>query len=179
MVSKSDRELIVDVQNGNILAFETLVRRYEFPLLRFVARILNNEEDAQEVTQDTFLNVYKGIDRIDPTRKFSSYLYTAGKNLAITLLRAKKKEFPLNEEILEDGEFDGYHKIIKEEEKDKVRKAISYLGKKYQKIVKLYYFNDLSYKEIAIKLSIPINTVRTHLRRAKGELRKVLENEEL
>lgn len=174
-----DKKLVTQVQNGNILAFEILVKRYESSLIRSVTKILNNEPDAQEVVQDTFLNVYKTIDRVDPERKFSSYLYAVGKNLAISYLRAKRKELPLNEEILEIHNEDGYHKIIKDEERGRVRMAISKLAKKYQKIVKLYYFNDLSYKEIARELSIPINTVRTHLRRAKGKLRRVLKNEEL
>ncbi len=180
MISDTDEELVEKVQEGDILAFETLVKRYEARLLRFVERIVENEKDAEEIIQDAFLNIYKKIDNIDTKRKFSSYLYTVGRNQAISFLRGKKKELPLKEEIVGSGTpNDVFERIEIVENQERINKALSFLSGRYRKVIKLYYFRELSYKEIGHELSIPINTVRTHLRRGRQMLRKVFENEKI
>jgi len=70
-----------------------------------------------------------------------------------------------------------YEKLERKDDVVTVKNAIRKLEKKYQTVIKLYYFEDLSYKEIAARLGLPVNTVRTYLRRAKEVLKKYIENE--
>lgn len=167
MEAKSDEELVREIQDGNILSFETLVRRYQSRIIFFARRYVRSEDLAEEVAQDSFYKVYRAIDRVDPKRKFSTYLFEIAKNTAISYLRKTKQELPLSEELaaLETDSV---------AEKIDVQMALASLPKEDKKVVELYYFSGLSYEEIARQLKIPINTMRTKLRRAREKLRKKL-----
>jgi RNA polymerase sigma-70 factor, ECF subfamily len=177
MDKKTDLELVFAIQEGDILAFEKLVKRYQYGLLAFTNRIVRDSATAQEVVQDAFLKVYKHIDKVDPSRKFSTYLFEITKNTAISALRVKKHTVSLweAEEAAADGSF--YEDFVRADERARVRKAVDKLEGKYKKVVTLYYFGDLSYQEISEKLRLPLNTIRTHLARAKTELRRKLQYE--
>ncbi len=167
----SDELLVTRIQNGDIPAYEILVRRYQNKLLRFARRIVNNTEDAEEVVQDTFINLYKTVERIDTAKKFTSYLYTVAKNSAISYVRKRHmhvsvQDIPeIPDESLTPEEFTEKAVI-----KESIKTSLHKLPVKYRTVISLYYFRDLSYEEIAGKLDIPINTVRTHIKRAKEML---------
>lgn len=177
MGERTDEELVRQIQEGSISAFETLVRRYENRLLSFVYRILKNEFDAQELVQDTFFKVYTLIDRIDTSRKFSSYLFEIAKNAAISRLRSRHAEIPLKDESVVETDEKIYEGLAQKQQAEAIRSAITKLPFRYRRVIQLYYFDDLAYEEISRKLKIPLNTVRTHLARAKAALRKHLKYE--
>ncbi len=166
---KTDEELVLEIQEGNILSFETLVRRYQVRIIYFARRYVRNQDLAEEVAQDCFLKVYRAIDRVDPNRKFSTFLFEVAKNQAISRLRQKPPEVPLSETVAAEAGPDVVDKVA-------VHQAVQKLPKTYRRAVELYYFSDLSYEEIGYKLHLPINTVRTHLRRAKEKLKWMLQN---
>ena len=178
MEQKTDEELIRQIQKGDVLAFEILVKRYQRRLFSFVFRVVYDAHAAEEVVQDALFGVYKTIDRVNTTKKFSSYLFTIAKNIAISYLRRRKQTVSLEaieEQASEEETF--YEGFVNAEQQHHLKEAINQLEKKYRDVVTLYYFDDLSYEEISRKLKLPVNTVRTHLFRAKGELRKVLHYE--
>lgn len=177
MNPKTDEELVGDIQRGNILAFEEIVRRYQRRLLRFTARIVVRHEQAQDVVQDTFFKLYQTIDRVDIDQKFSLYLFQIAKNTAISLLRAQNREISLETiaELWEDEDL--VERLLQHDNAQKVHHAIAGLELKYQNVIRLYYFEELSYEEVAKKLKLPLNTVRTHLKRAKAELKTKLDYE--
>lgn len=179
MNSVSDETLIEQVQQGDIAAFETLVRRWQRVLLSFVYRIVHNDGLSAEVVQDAFLSLYKTIDRVDTKRKFSSYLFQIAKNIAISTLRKMKKTVSLDEiDSPVDEDVSLFERIVTGETQDRVRTAVLALPPNYRRVIQLYYFDDLSYGEIGKKLRLPVGTVRTHLSRAKVALRKKLSHEE-
>ncbi len=173
MNPKTDAELVDAICEGDVLSFEVLVKRYQRGLFHFVHRMLRNQHDSEEVVQDTFFRVYRSIEYVDTTKKFSTYIFEIAKNNAISLLRKHKKHISLNQIELQDDE-KVYEEFARDELGNSVRRAVRHLDEKYRKAVVLYYFDDLSYEEVSKKLKVPINTVRTHLRRAKEELRKLL-----
>lgn len=172
MVGKSDEALVVEIQDGSISAFEILVRRYQKRLLSYVHHRINTMHEAEDVVQESLFNIYKTIERIDITKKFSSYIYTITRNTAVSYLRMRKRDVSLD--AIQDLEYDAalYENLEAADRKNQVNLAIGRLDKKYQRMIRLYYFDDLSYEEISKALHIPINTVRTHLVRAKAILRK-------
>lgn len=172
---ESDEELVARVQEGDMLAFETLVKRYQQRLIHFVNRIVRDETTAEEVAQDTFVKTYRAMERIDTQRRFSTYLFAIAKNTAISYLRKRHPEVTLDESISDGGRSSVEETIEKKEERETVNRALASLGK-YQKIIRLYYFENLSYKEIAKRLQLPVNTVRTYLRRGKEQLKRILQN---
>lgn len=166
MTTKTDEELVRKVQEGDILAFEILVRRYQGKLINFVSRMVFDRSAAQEITQDSFLKTYRTVSKINTRKKFSTYLFEVAKNTAIDYLRKTKKAVPLTENVPAEQ-----HNLM---EKIDVHWAIDELPKTHKNVIRLYYFVGLSYVEISKHLKLPINTVRTHLRRAKLQLKKLL-----
>lgn len=177
MNAGSDEDLVREIQNGNIFAFEVLVKRYQQRLLAFCQRILHDEFLAEEVVQDSLFKIYTTIDRIDTSRRFSVYAFEIAKNRAISVLRRQHQNVSLEDVVLASEDASFYEQLAQAEEASKIRQAVSQLSDNYRKIIKLYYFDNLSYEEIQKVLNIPLNTVRTHLRRAREALRKILENE--
>ena len=167
-MDKTDAELVGEVQDGEILAFEILVKRYQARLVRWVVRKGMNEEDAAEVVQDALLAVYRTIERVDVKQKFTTYLFAVVKNMAVSRLRRTKKEGPLPETVA--GDDDVVERVVAKEEGERVRKAVRNLPEKQRRVVELYYWENLRYEQIAQKLKTPINTVRTWLFRAKEKL---------
>lgn len=176
MNEKTDEELIKDIQRGNIIAFEEIVKRYQKRLFFFVYHITQDEKDAEEIIMDTLFNIYRTIERIDINRKFSTYIFEIAKNNAISYLRKRKYTVTLEEESLLYLDESIYEKLILQEEMDLLKKAINRLNLRYKLIINLYYFEDQSYEEISTKTNLPLNTVRTHLFRARVLLRKELKN---
>lgn len=171
MTTQSDEKLVESVQKGDILAFEILVKKYQNRLVSFSYRIVRDRDTAQETAQDALFKVYQSIDRVDISKKFSTYLFEVTKNTAISRLRQEKQELPLTAEIIDDEKGNHLEEIIKNQELSRVRQVVKSLPSHYKRVVSLYYFDDLSYEEISQKLKIPVNTVRTHLRRAKQNLK--------
>lgn len=174
MENKSDEELIRDVQSGEIFSYEGIVKRYQRPLFVFLHHIISEIETCEDLVQETFIKIYKSIERVDTSKKFSTYAFTVAKNSAFSYLRKYKKAVSLTNLNIE-SDMNLYEEIIQIHDKERVKKALSSLRKSYKDVVYLYYFEDLSYEEISKKLKLPINTVRTHLRRGRQSLRKMLE----
>lgn len=174
MKQKTDIELVQAIQSGNILAFEELVSRYQRGLLSFSNRVVRDEKTAEEVVQDAFFRVYTSIHSIDTSKKFSTYLFQIAKNTAISTLRKHRPQSPLTEMLASDDDINLYEVLAQKDEAQRVRAAVLRLPAAYRNVVDLYYFHDLSYEEVGNRLKLPLNTVRTHLKRAKTALKELL-----
>jgi RNA polymerase sigma factor (sigma-70 family) len=177
MYKKTDEQLVAEVQTGRISSYEVLVRRFEKKLYHFIFRVVKREDDAKDIVQDAFISVYEHIDQIDVKRSFSAYLYSVAKNGAMTYFRKKHVSVSLEGLELIDEKHKPEDELIVKARNEAVHHAIESLGEKHKKVVRLYYFSDLSYEEIAKQLSLPLNTVRTYLRRAKMQLKSLLKHE--
>lgn len=173
-----DGQLVEEVKKGNIGAFEVLVRRYQGKLLSFAYRILRDPHTAEDVVQEAFFKIYQTIGRIDSNRLFANYIFEIVKNEAISYLRKKKREVTLEEYHSISQEESVYEKIAVLHTHSQIKKALGKIERKYRLVITMYYFQDLDYDEIARKLKLPLNTVRTHLRRGRKYLRNELFAEE-
>jgi RNA polymerase sigma-70 factor, ECF subfamily len=172
MHRQTDEELVIAVREGDIQSFETLVKRYQRGLFSFVMRFLRDEGAASDIVQETLFTIYQVIDRVDTSKKFSTFVFEIAKNKSISLLRARKKHISLEEvaDMAEDESF--IEQFLRKDLALSVRAAVKKLPGKYRDVISLYYFDELSYEEVSQKLALPVNTIRTHLRRAKTELKK-------
>lgn len=173
-VNERDRRLLKASKDGDLASFEMIVRLYQKKLLRVVNRIVYDPKTAEEVVQDVFVSIYQSLGGIDEKRQFSSYLYAVAKNASISLLRAKKR---VKEVVLEDihvSPVNIENEYIDTEEKERIQRALLYLPAKYRNPLRLYYFDDVSYEKMSHVLDLPVNTVRTHLKRAKKLLAELL-----
>jgi RNA polymerase sigma-70 factor (ECF subfamily) len=171
VMEMTDEELVRRVQEGYVSDFEILLKRYERPLLSFLGRYLFDVRDAEDAAQEALVSVYRTIDRVDSSRKFSSYLFTVAKNAAVSKLRSRHPEKRLGEDDAVIDDLPLYEALADAEERLRVRMVMDTLDRRYSSVLDLYYFQELSYQEIARRLRIPVNTVRTWLSRAKGAFR--------
>ena len=173
MQNLSDQELVVLAIKGDSKAFEQLVFRYEKPIFIYTKRFLNQKESAEDVTQETFIKIYRSLKNFDPEYKFKTWIYTVATNTVYDWLRKAKKskelfiiDDPDNsfETIDEDA---SYNKI---EDKELIDNALKNIKPVYQSVIVLFYRDGLLYEEIAEVLRVPVNTLKTYMSRAKKAL---------
>ncbi len=149
---------------------------YSFQLMR-----TQNENDAEDITIQTFSKAFDKIDTYDDNYKFKTWLITISKNIHIDLVRKQKKTIQNTSKDSEDNYLEiiddsptPEDKIITEQNLAKLLRDIKKLKPHYQKVINLRYFQELSYKEISEELNEPINNVKVKLLRAKKLLAAII-----
>lgn len=178
-MSQNDEEIVRRIQQGEKQAFGEIVERYEKKILRYARRFLLEETDAADLTQEVFIKAYVNIRSFDSKRRFSPWLYRIAHNEFITALRKKKREpLPLFETdsflprslvVVPDDFFD------RAESKKKLDACLGELDARYREPLILYYFEQLSYQDIADILQVPPSTVGTRLKRGRNKLKEIYE----
>lgn len=172
----NEKELLILAKNENLEAFEKIIFLYEKPIYNYIYRLTGRREDAEDLTQKTFIKLYKSLKTINLDKNFKSWLYKIATNTAYDWFRKKKREVELlitePEKYFETLEpEDTYYNI---ETGQELENALNKLKPIYKSVLLLFYKESLQYQEIAEALNIPLNTVKTHLYRAKEALKKEL-----
>jgi RNA polymerase sigma-70 factor (ECF subfamily) len=175
----SDEKLAELVQKGDKEKFGQLMERYEKKLFRYGRKFLSNQDNIEDVVQEVFIKTYQNIKSFDLTQKFSPWIYRIAHNTYINTLK-KHSRNPLYffdfDTLVAHPVYDDPQ--VKEKEQIELQKIIENsldtLSPGYREIIILYYLENLSYKEIADILHIPIGTVGIRLMRAKESLKKSL-----
>jgi len=174
-----DAELIRQARSGNDEAFGLLVIRHTPALYRVVRRIAEDSAEAEAIVQEAFLRVWRNLQRYRTGRPFFPYLVTIALNLARDQWRSfRRLDFEGLEPALSDPEPGPEAQLEQAESLQALAEAVAHLPPAYRAIIALRYDAELSYQEIAEALNLPVNTVRTHLRRAKANLKQYLSNPE-
>lgn len=181
--NKTDEQLVFSVQKGNIEAFGFLVRRYEVRIKRYIKKMIQGLDEHDDIAQNVFLKAFENIQKFNLKLKFSSWLYRIAHNETVNYLK-KKKPLPL----FDFDVFLPHYNIGKEDiENEAERKQLSQkidnflneLNLKHREVLLLYYFQELSYQEIAEALKIPISTVGVRIKRAKEAIKKIVNSKTL
>jgi len=170
-----ERELVIKLKAGDFEAFEELLLKYEKPIFNYAYRLTFKKADAEDLTQETFLRLYDKRKTLDPDKGAKNWLYTVATNIAFDLFRKRKRanELPIddNEEFETIAVSSPYHNI--ERVKD-IESALGKLKPKHRNALVLFYKEDFTYEEIGVFLEIPVNTVKTYIRRGKEALKELL-----
>jgi RNA polymerase sigma factor (sigma-70 family) len=181
----SDEALAQRCAGGDISCYEELVRRYTRPIFNFTYRMLANYDDADDLTQDVFVQVYKSLPSARTDLPFKPWLYVIARNKCLDFLKRKR---PLLFTDVEGDDPEGEGVAARVQDTDPLpdelaeradlqrilRDAIESLPLKYRQVVAMRYAAELSFEEIAAALGLPENTVKTHFHRAKALLRPKL-----
>ncbi|MGD8534873.1 MAG: RNA polymerase sigma factor [Candidatus Aminicenantes bacterium] len=164
----SDEELASKAAEGPRSLFEELVSRYSMRLFYFLRHKTGSDQDIEDLVQETFLKAFKGIDRFDPERKFSTWLYTIAIREAISHHRSNKK---MKHNPVETSNLPGPEEIvIRKEESQNIWELATTLPKKEYEALWLRYAEEMPIKDIArVTKKSPI-TVRVLLYRARMKL---------
>jgi len=174
----TDEQLAMAVQQGDLESFGVLVERYEQKLLRYGRKFLSQYEDIQDIVQDIFINSYKNIQGFDPKQRFSPWIYRIAHNAFVNGIKKGIRNplhiFDFDTLISHPVYNDPIEKDREQEEiKMMIEKGLDRLSSKYREVLILYFLQELSYREIADIIAVPLGTVGIRLARAKKELRKI------
>lgn len=176
-----DEQLAAQVKRGEEAAFAELMTRYEPKLMRYGSRFLGSlgADAIRQAVQDVFIAVYQNIEGFDAAQRFSPWIYRIAHNAFVDVLRHRARQplygFDLDVLLGHAAHEDSF---AREKETEEMRvvleNGLAQLKPAEREILTLYYFEDLSYKEIADVLRVPVGTVGVRLARARKALEKRL-----
>ncbi len=174
-----DGQLVAMTLGGNPEAFATLVARYDRAVYHLAFRTLHDVEEAKDATQEAFFKAYRSLRTFKTGAKFSTWIFSIVYHACCDRLNRRKRYS--NEELPEraDPGPGPEREAIALDEARRLRAAIDALPEKYRTVITLYHLQGKQYEEIAEVLGLPMGTVKTHLFRAKEQLRKLLNAEEV
>ena len=175
--SMDDSELIGQILNGNMNAFTFLVNRYQKLVIHIAGRLIQRQDELEDVCQDVFLKVYQNLGKYRNECKLSTWIATIAYNTGINYLRKYKKGDEVNPDDSvalpnltdfksADYEQTDLHKYIREQ--------IELLPVHYRTVLTLYHLDEFSYQEIEQITGMPEGTVKSYLYRAKALLKEKL-----
>ena len=175
----SDKELVRRCQ-VDAAAFEELMRRYRRTIFAYAAAATGSRQDAEEITQDVFVKVYRAAHRFNSRYSFTTWLYKIASNTCKNKLRSRRHATPVSLDGEENavvavsgqpGPLDVYRQAVEVAE---VREVIGGLPPRYREVLYFRYVEGLSYREIADVLGLSIGNVEARIFRGKERVRETL-----
>jgi RNA polymerase sigma-70 factor (ECF subfamily) len=187
-VSGEDAGLVRRCLAGDEKAYRELVERYQGQVYSLALRMVRRAEDAEDLTQETFVRMFRALSRYDLERPFAAWLFTIASRLCIDHIRRRKvspisltqRERESDEEYeieVEDPGLKPDEAAAHAEEGRRTSALIEGLPPHYRIVVLLRHVQDLSYEEIAEALHLPLGTVKARIHRARALLRTRMEGE--
>ena len=180
-------ELIQEAQRGDRAAIAELVSSQQRYVYSIAMTIMRNPSDAADLTQDAFIRLMRALPSYRAETKFTTWLYRLVVNLGLDELRRRSRRIDpitLDEDAAPDPadpslSADPLYRATTTEDAERVRKALQELPISQRLALTFYYFEDMPYEEIARAMDVPLNTVKSHIHRAKTKLAVSLRDEEL
>jgi RNA polymerase sigma-70 factor (ECF subfamily) len=183
----SDSEVVQRSLEGDHRAFAEIVARYDLRLLNFVYRTIGDRERAQDLVQETFVRVYRHLQRFDQTKKFSTWIYTIASNLAknelrnrsrnpLVLFQTIKKNWDADHRPLEweDTQYKPDDLFRKRHLREKVEEAVKLLPEHHRIVFVLRELEGKTYEEIAEISGCNLGTVKSRLNRARNNFAQLI-----
>jgi RNA polymerase sigma-70 factor (ECF subfamily) len=160
-------------RTGDDIAFGELVDRYKNLVYGMVWRMVGDRSQADDLAQEVFLKVYRGLPYFRGEARLSTWIYRIVANVCTQARSSRTAERPTLSPVREPGAADTAFADF--ELRDRLEKAIARLPENYRLLIAAHYLDGVQYEALAEALDIPIGTVKTHLYRAKRRLRELLQ----
>ena|SRR5665213_737441 len=176
------------LEDSDQKAYAELMGRYRDSVYYMLLKMVNNKDDAEDLTVEAFGKAFKRLNQYTPNFAFSTWLFRIATNNCIDFIRRKRKNtFSIDQPITDDegGEMvmdlrsealDPEEHIMKKQKVMMLRELVDKLKPRYKTLIEMRYFQELSYEEIADQLELPLGTVKAQLFRAREFLYNVLKN---
>ncbi len=177
------------IESNDEKAFAMLMVRYRRSVYHLVYKMIRNSDDAEDLTIEAFAKAFKNLEKFNPQYTFSTWLFRIATNHCIDFIRKKKlKTFSIDSAYsddngdrvaiqIRDNNLDPQEIAIRKQKIEIIQLIVTKLPPKYQKLVSLRYFNELSYNEIAEELDAPLGTVKAQLHRARELLHDIMKKD--
>ena len=178
------------LENADQKAYAELMERYRDSVYFMLLKMINNKDDADDLTIEAFGKAFKRLSQYTPNFAFSTWLFKIATNNCIDFIRKKKSNtlsLDLTYQNEEGGEIkvdlkssslDPEEKMVKKQKIKLMHEVVDKLKPRYKQLVQMRYFDELSYEEIAEKTELPLGTVKAQLFRAREFLFNILRNSE-
>lgn len=177
MSGAGDWDLVARAQQGDLDGFAELVRRYQEPVIHFCTRMVGSVQDAEEVAQDSFIRVYRHLDRLKPQAKFSTFLFGVARNLALNAVRDGRRRRSLQTDAFDTAGSVPDHRQRPDnaarlrEVATAIERALRALSPEHREVLLLREMNGMDYETIAEITRCRIGTVKSRIARAREQLR--------
>lgn len=178
------------VEHGDQKAYSELMSRYKESVYYMLLKMVNNRDDAEDLTIEAFGKAFKSIHQYTPDFAFSTWLFKIATNNCIDFIRRKRMQLFSLDKTFENEEgtsasmdlkssfLDPEEKLIKKQKEILMHEIVEKLKPRYKRLVELRYFKEHSYEEIAEELNLPLGTVKAQLFRAREFLFQILKGSE-
>lgn len=177
---ETDLVLIQQSKNGNLVAFEELVRRYQRQIYRVVYRFVHNSADAQDLAQETFIHAFEAIKSFKEEYRFYTWIYRIAVNLCLNFSKRNRRIIPSRlddvspEYVVAPEQGNPEQVMARKEMSANIERAVNRLPGPQKTVFILRAYEELSYEEIAQVLKISKGTVMSRLARARAKLQSFL-----
>ena len=182
--AKNDFQLVLKAKEGSQKAFADLMQRYKDSIYFMSLKMVNNKEDAMDITVETFAKAFEKLDKYQPEYAFSTWLFRVATNNCIDFLRKKKLNTVSIDNMMDEDDdrpmqikadtLNPEESSIKKQQSEELNMLVESLPPRYRNLLTLRYFDELSYEEIAQQLDLPLGTVKAQLFRAKYLLGNII-----
>ncbi len=173
MEKVQDNALVERVLGGDVEAYRSIVDRHQTRVFYLGLKFFHNRHDAEDFAQEVFLKAFEKLHTFQGKVPFASWLHKVAYNLAINHYHQRRRsrvEVPIPAEP-RDPSLDPESRVLRNELMEKVRRALRKIPDMYKQVIRMHFFEGLSYLEISRILSVPVNTIKSHVFRAKQLLR--------
>ncbi|MBC7745249.1 MAG: sigma-70 family RNA polymerase sigma factor [Flavobacterium sp.] len=183
--AKNDFYLVEKAKEGNQKAYADLMQRYKDSIHFMALKMVNNKDDAMDLTVETFAKAFENLEKYKPDFAFSTWLFRIATNNCIDFIRKKKiSTMSIDSMVDDDGDdrplqirsdtLNPEETAIKKQQNEQLKQIVDKLPSRYRILIKLRYFEEFSYEEIAQQLDLPLGTVKAQLFRARDLLSNVM-----
>lgn len=189
-----DYKLVQAALEGDQKAYAELMQRYKEGVYFTMHKMVNNKDDAEDLTIEAFGRAFKRLEQYSPAYAFSTWLFRIATNNAIDFIRKRKQMQSVSLDLKQDNgsgeQMDGAQMIksvgpdpeehlLKKQKIETLREVVNSLKPKYKELVELFYYQEMSYEEIAKQLNLPIGTIKAQLFRAREVLYQIMKTKHI
>ena len=183
--ARNDFNLVSKAKEGDQKAYAEIMQRYKDSIYFMALKMVNNKDDAMDLTVETFAKAFENLEKYKPEYAFSTWLFRIATNNSIDFIRKKRLNVVSLDTLTEEQGEDKYLQVraeglnpeetsIRKQESEKLKNMVEQLPLRYRTLIILRYYEELSYEEIAKQVDIPIGTVKAQLFRARDLMANIL-----
>jgi RNA polymerase sigma factor (sigma-70 family) len=183
--ARNDFNLVSKAKEGDQKAYAEIMQRYKDSIYFMALKMVNNKDDAMDLTVETFAKAFENLGKYKPEYAFSTWLFRIATNNSIDFIRKKRLNVVSLDTLTEEQGEDKYLQVraeglnpeetsIRKQESEKLKNMVEQLPLRYRTLIILRYYEELSYEEIAKQVDIPIGTVKAQLFRARDLMANIL-----